>query len=67
MSCGALIWSRNGKKRSRAHSTVFKAQVGSAALADEKTLAELAQRSEVHPNPDYRIATQPSAFPIYLT
>ena len=34
----------------RKHSSVFKAKVALAAIAGEKTLAELAQQYEVHPN-----------------
>ena len=34
----------------RTHSAVFKAQVALAAMGGDKTLAELAQRFDVHPN-----------------
>ncbi len=34
----------------RKHSSAFKAKVALAAIAGEKTLAELAQQYEVHPN-----------------
>ncbi|HSL03842.1 MAG TPA: IS3 family transposase, partial [Nitrospiraceae bacterium] len=34
----------------RTHSAVFKAQVALAAMGGDKTLAERAQRFDVHPN-----------------
>ena len=38
------------KRARRTHSAVFKAKVALAAMAGDKTLAELAQWFEVHPN-----------------
>ena len=38
------------KRTRRNHSPVFKAKVALAAVKSEKTLAELAQQFDVHPN-----------------
>ena len=38
------------KRTRRNHSAVFQAQVALAAIVGDKTLAELAQQFEVHPN-----------------
>ena len=38
------------KRKRRNHSPTFKAQVAVAALKGDKTLAELAQQHDVHPN-----------------
>ncbi|MGC0394272.1 hypothetical protein ACVIU7_001916 [Bradyrhizobium liaoningense] len=41
------------KKSRRTHSPAFKAKVALAAVKGDKTLAELAQLFDVHPNPDH--------------
>ena len=47
----ALNWSKSMTRRKRRnHSPSFKAQVALAALKGDKTLAELAQQHDVHPN-----------------
>ncbi len=38
------------KRNRRAHSPAFKAMVALVALKGDKTLAELAQQFEIHPN-----------------
>ena len=38
------------KRSRRKHSAAFKAKVALAAVAGEKTLAELAQQFDIHPN-----------------
>lgn len=38
------------RRKRRNHSPQFKAKVALAALTDEQTLAQLAQRFDVHPN-----------------
>ena len=38
------------RRKRRNHSPVFKAQVATAALKGDKTLAELAQQLDIHPN-----------------
>ncbi len=38
------------RRKRRNHSPQFKAKVGLAALTGEQTLAQLAQRFDVHPN-----------------
>ena len=38
------------KRSRRTHSPAFKAKVALAAVKEDKTLAELAQRFDVHPN-----------------
>lgn len=38
------------RRKRRNHSPIFKAQVAIAALKGDKTLAELAQQYDIHPN-----------------
>jgi transposase len=43
------------KRARRTHSPAFKAKVALAAIKGEKTLAELAQQYDVHPQSDYGV------------
>jgi transposase len=48
---GAKLMEQEMTKRTRrTHSALFKSKVALAAMAGDKTLAELAQQYEVHPN-----------------
>ncbi len=38
------------RRQRRTHSSIFKAQVAVAALRGDKTIAEIAEKFEVHPN-----------------
>ena len=40
----------SGRRTRRAHNPTFKAQVTLAALREDKTLAELCEQFELHPN-----------------
>jgi transposase len=47
---GCVSGAKMAKRSRRNHSPAFKAKVALAALKGEKTLAELAQQFDVHPN-----------------
>jgi transposase len=51
---GSLRWLRRGEQMTRRprrnHSATFKAKVALAALKGEKTLTELAEQFDIHPN-----------------
>lgn len=49
-----------GKGSRRKHTAIFKAKVAFAALAGEKTLAELSQQFEIHPSQITDWKRQPS-------
>ena len=45
------------RRKRRNHSPTFKAQVAIAALKGDKTLAELAQQYDIHPNEILKLAS----------
>jgi transposase len=48
--CNLNAWGKTMSKKRRNHSAEFKAKVALAALKGDKTLSELTQQFDVHPN-----------------
>lgn len=56
------------KRNRRTHSAAFKAKVALAALKGDKTLAELAQQFDVHPNriTDWKTISRAELCPVLI-